>query len=55
VITIVVAVLLLASVAFVLCRDRHNDWMTIAWVLAVALIRGWLAGEIDSHNCTEIS
>jgi len=27
--------------------------MTIAWLLAVALVRGWLAGEIDSHNCTE--
>lgn len=27
--------------------------MTIAWVLTVALVRGWLAGEIDSHNCTE--
>jgi hypothetical protein len=32
-----------------------NGPVTIAWVLAVALVRGWVAGEIDSHNCTEIT
>lgn len=24
-----------------------------AWWLAVAWVRGWLGGEIDSHNCAE--